>query len=128
MTMRVCDRCERNGDVACVSLLKDGGQEMLALVLHANGTVELPEKDEPTLLRLLGFIRETWLETSIALVAVLRGQRPTSMTQERFVETIENGFTKLRHYGTMEGAVREYLRANGMTPAEVAPTQPAGRA
>lgn len=126
-----CARCEKTGDLACIQLLNDAGDLEFALALKQDGTVEVPDASETKLLRLLTFIGRAWLETSFAVAMLPVLQAGGGMSNKKYAGMVEAGLLKLRYYGTMDGAVRERMRAAGMkldAGVALAPTQAAGRA
>jgi hypothetical protein len=128
--MAACDRCEKVGDLACIQFLGEKDEPILALALHKNGTVDVPDMRVEVLTKLLGYVTQVWLDTCLTLVGVLTQRRAPNLTHKEFNELIEAGFLKLRYYSTMEGALRERARSEGIVLEEtvLGATQAPGRA
>lgn len=127
-----CERCEKAGDLACVQFQEEDGSLTFAMSLRPNGSIHLGSTDEVSLLKLLGYLNRVWVQTSADLLMVLlstRGQKDVTGSKA-YSDMVEAGFLKLKYYGTMDGAVREWMRANGRQfPDDVMPaTQKPGRA
>ncbi len=114
-----CERCDKTGDISCIQLLDEQDKLFLAVALHENGTVELPDMTEGTLYRLLAFIKETWVVTSTAIAVILMS--PSEARPEDFKDKVSLGFAKLRYFATIDGAVRERMRATKMALQRDAP-------